>query len=139
MQGHLRSVAVLWSAAALVSCSEGPAASLAPTPASTGPSVSTSATATVPSAPAQSAPDDFALIPLNAAAEARRALADLRAAPAADSPAHLALRRAVARGELFFRERGFMAEALFGAGLIDETGGALGRLEMALVEGDRQA
>ena len=144
MQGHLRSVALAAALAStpLASCGRAPD----PLPGTTAGPAPASATPTLVSGPAGSAPltaqappDDFTRIPKDAAAEARRALAALQAAPAADSPAHLAFRRALVRGELFFRERGFMAEALFGSGLIDETGGAAGRLEMALVEGDRQA
>ena len=101
----------------------------------------TSATGGPSSAPSSSpaSSDEFAHIPLEAATKAREALARVAAAPSESDSHYLAFRRAVSRGELFFRERGFMSEALFGAGLIDETGGPVGKLDAALAAGDRQA
>ncbi len=83
--------------------------------------------------------EGVARIPVSAAEEARKALAQVATGRDPEGPAYRAFRRAVARGEPFFRERGFQAEALFGGGVADEVGGALGRLDAALAAQDTKA
>src|SRR5690349_7658505 len=107
--------AVLLASAALGGCNDPPAASSAP-PDAAPPDAPSSAPA-----PPPRALDDFAKIPAEAAARAREALTAASAAKDPQSAAYLAFRRAVACGEPFFRDRGFMTEALFGGGPADET------------------
>lgn len=113
---------------------------------SPGPSAGAShgASARAPVSPASASPpakelEGVARIPVSAAEEARKALVQVAAGRDPAGPAYLAFRRAVARGEPFFRGRGFQAEALFGGGVADEVGGALGRLDAALAAGDAKA
>jgi cytochrome c peroxidase len=115
-------------------CNETPASNATPASSSAPPDAA-------PPDAGRSAPpralDDFAKIPVKAAAKAREALAAAGASADPQSPAYLAFRRAVACGEPFFRDRGFMTEALFGGGPADEIGGPLGRLDAAMTAGDK--
>lgn len=114
------------------------------------PSVSTSATTSAPSARGQAAPsgsppvakkelDSVGRIGVEAARAARSALAEVTRTGEPNGAAYALFRRAVARGEPFFRTRGFQAEALFGSGPADEGGGSLGRLDTALHDRDPKA
>lgn len=133
-----------WAAAALVAalfagCDSGP-----PSGGATGSAQArSSARASAPDAAASGTPAEqplshFERLPVDAAIQAQAALTAFLAAPS-DTRSYLAFRRAVSWGDPFFRERGFMAEALFGAGPADETQGPLGRLDAAVVAGDRKA
>lgn len=79
---------------------------------------------------------EWGKIPVEAAVRARAALAGAKAKGNAEGAEYRAFRRAVACGEPFWLGRGFVTEALFGAGQGDETGGPLGRLDVALASGD---
>lgn len=93
------------------------------------------------SAKARPAPvlDAVARIPVDACAEARTALVAAAAARDPGGAAYVRFRRAVARAEPFFRVHGPAGEVLAGGGPADEDGGSLGRLDLALAQGDRAA
>jgi cytochrome c peroxidase len=96
--------------------------------------------ATAATASSRRLPDEalgaFEKVPVQAAVRAQAALKEALAARKVDGAAYLAFRKAVACGEPFFRQRGFLAEALLGGGPSDETGGPLGRLDAAMAAGD---
>lgn len=123
---------------------------------SSAPAASAAASGTASAAQRPKKLEGAATLPVEAAAAARAALArvtsglDVRAPGGSKGPGegpppgpmgaeYAAFRRAVAKGEPFFRALGFQAEALFGGGPADEIGGALGRLDAAMAEGDRKA
>lgn len=120
---------------ALAACDGGAVSPAPPAASATTAAPSAAASSAVPARPL----GDLGRIPVSAAAAARAALAKVVAGRDPGAPEYTEFRRAVARGEPFFRERGFQAEALFGAGPADETGGALGRLDLAMVARDAEA
>ncbi len=140
-QGGSRSARGLLVIAALLSGCNGAPGSGTATGTSTGRPSATAGgrdAGTGRAPPAEQPLSHFERLPVDAAEKAQAALSAFLASPA-DARSYLAFRRAVSWGEPFFRERGFMTEALFGAGPADETGGPLGRLDAAVAAGDRKA
>lgn len=116
-----------------------------PEPAPASPSPTATATASASAAAPTKVPSPLASLSAAAAERALKALEALvAAAPAGRGdahPAYLELRRAIASGAPLWRRRGSIGgEVLFGPERsIDEGGGAMLRLDRALVQGDGEA